>query len=79
MKTTLEIADGLFDEVKALARTRGVTLRRLVEESLRSEIARATAPVNRFVLDDGSVDGEGLIEPMNWSQIRSMIYEGSGG
>lgn len=40
MKTTVELPDALLDEARRLARDRGVTLKDLLEEGLRAELAR---------------------------------------
>lgn len=47
MKTTVEIPDELIREVKELVRTQGLTLRELVVDGLRSEVARRTDPSPR--------------------------------
>src|SRR5262249_40574367 len=70
------------DEAKSVASKQGVTFRVLLEEGLRSAIdarkRRAAAP---FRLRDGSFkgNGQGMIQPMDWSEIRDLIYEGRGG
>jgi hypothetical protein len=81
VKTTIDIADGLFEDARRLARQQKTTLKAVVEASLRKYISEAK-PKARFVLKDGSVGGNGLqpgIREGDWEQIRSMIYEGRGG
>jgi hypothetical protein len=76
MKTTVDIADGLFEDAKRIAERRGVTLRALIEEGLRHVIAEQR-PGKPFKLKDGSVGGEGLqpgIRPGDWKQISALIY-----
>ena len=80
MKTTIDIADGLFREAKDTARDDGVTLRELVEEGLRAAIERRRRR-GGFSLREASVDGNGLrpeVAEGGWSRIREMIYEGRG-
>jgi hypothetical protein len=76
MKTTIDLADGLFHEAKQEAAARGTTLRALIEEGLRSVLDQSRTP-KRFRLRDGSVGGEGLqpgVDLSNWPKIRAMIY-----
>ena len=77
MKTTVEIADSLLEEAKACAKARGVPLRELIEEGLRTAIRREPAR-NPFKLRDGSFHGQGLQRDMSWEEIRKIIYEGRG-
>lgn len=84
MKTTIEITDSLLKRARRLAESRGITLRALVEQSLRESLAAEKANNNRkpFQLADGSVSGQGVqegIQEGNWQQIRALIYEGRGG
>ncbi|MGB7759339.1 MAG: hypothetical protein WBL61_05890 [Bryobacteraceae bacterium] len=77
MKTTVEITDSLFEEAKAFAASRGVPLRHLMEEGLRSVIAQERGP-RRFRLRNGSFGGKGLRDPLSWPAVRGRIYEGRG-
>lgn len=43
MKTTLELPDALFRRAKAEAATRGIPLKRFVQEALERQMARAPA------------------------------------
>jgi len=77
MKATIEIADSLFAEAKAVAASRGLPLRQLVEEGLRNAIGQQPGP-RKFRLRNGSFDGKGLREPLDWQAVRARIYEGRG-
>jgi hypothetical protein len=77
MKTTVEIADSLFEEAKDFAALRGVPLRQLVEEGLRAAISQDREP-RKFRLRNGSVGGKGLRDPLSWPAVRGRIYEGRG-
>ncbi len=79
-KTTIEINDALLEEAKELARADGTTLRAVVEEALRRELADRPRRA-RFVLRDASVGGEGMNQEFidgGWDAIRDAIYEGRG-
>ena len=83
MKTTIDIADDLFEQAKEAARKRKTTLRALVEEGLRTALARKD-PIPPYELPDlrtGKRGGGFMpgIDHRNWSQIRAIIYEGRGG
>ena len=80
MKTTIEIADPILEEARALARRERVTLRLLVEEGLRSVLA-ARRSQRRFRLKDAGFKGRGLqdgVEEGRWAAVRDRIYEGRG-
>ena len=80
MKTTVEIADELFQSAKELAAREGSTLRALVEEGLRSVLERR-ATARSFRLRDGSFAGRGVqpgVDEGSWDNIATMIYEGRG-
>ncbi|MEU9836664.1 type II toxin-antitoxin system VapB family antitoxin [Streptosporangium sp. NPDC048047] len=77
MKTTVDIADGLLQEARELARSEGTTLRALIEEGLRSVLAHRSREV-RYALPDESVGGQGVQPPMrgaSWEDIRALAYE----
>ena len=81
MKTTLDIADPLLKEAKALAREENLTIRELVERGLKLALAERRT-VARFKLRDASVSGHGLrpqAAGLSWDQLRALTYEGHGG
>jgi hypothetical protein len=81
MKTTVEIADPLFQQVKALAVKERLSFRTLVEEGLRAVVeARTTAASKAFRLRDGSFrNGEGLQTGLAWKDLTALAYEDEGG
>ena len=81
MKTTVEISDGLAEEVKAYMAREGVTFRSVVERGLR-EVLRGGGEPEPFVLRNASVRGRGLQEAFRdtgWAHVRDAAYEGRGG
>lgn len=78
VKTTVELPDSLLEEAKRLAAKQGTTLKQLMEMGLRHVIA-TQKPDKPFRLRKCSVGGEGLVEDLDWPQIRERIYEGRGG
>ena len=82
MKTTIDIADAIFAEAKAVAVRDQVTIRALVEEGLREVLARRRTRRARFRLRDASFKGKGLqagVDLSEWTAIASTIYGGRGG
>ena len=78
MKTTVEISDGLAEEVKSYIAREGVTFRSVVERGLR-EVLRNSGQRGPFVLRDASVGGRGLqdgFRDAGWERIRDAAYEG---
>ncbi len=82
MKTTIEIADALFEEAKTLARDEGTTLRSLVEAGLRHEIDSRYAGSSFRLRDASFQGGDGLtpeFQDGDWAKIRAEIYKDQGG
>ena len=81
MKTTVEISDPLFQQVKALATKEGLNFRVLVEEGLRAVVAARTKTVSKpFRLQDGSFrKGQGLQLGVKWTGLTALAYEDEGG
>ena len=81
MKTTLDIADPLLDQVRKIAARDGETLRSLVEQGLRKVVAERSAKGKPFKLRDASVGTPGdpfPYEALSWEEKRSLMYEGRG-
>ncbi len=80
MKTTVEISEDLFARTREVAQREGTTLRALIEEGLRTALARREHRVS-YQWPDLSVTGEGLapgIEEGTWESLRDRIYAGRG-
>lgn len=75
MKTTVEIADGLLADAKAIARRKDVTLRELIEDGLRVVVTRERQPKPRFKLRDAAYGKGGLVEGLAWGGIIDVLYE----
>lgn len=82
MKTTLDIADGLFAQAKQTAQRDGVTLRALVEDGLRLALAARQSPAKPFKLKDCSVGSKGTrgltdeaIARGGWAALRDMAND----
>ncbi len=78
MKTTIDIADPLFERARAVADREGTTLRTLVEEGLRKVLAEKTATKPFKLRDVAFKGGKGLTPAFatgGWERIRRAIYE----
>jgi hypothetical protein len=81
MKTTVDIPDPLFDQLRKRAAANRTTMRALIQAALRQFLASGPRPRKRFKLKDGSFKGNGYapgIREGDWNQIRDIIYEGRG-
>ena len=74
MKTTIDIADALFEHGKHVASREGITFRALVEEGLRIALERREHR-SAFVLRDAAVDGAGLVNGQVWALPRELAYD----
>jgi hypothetical protein len=83
MKTTIQIADSLFQEARRLAGEEGTTLRALVEEGLRGVLTERRRRQKRdFHLRKATFRGRGLqphLAGATWDQILDLSYEERGG
>ncbi len=80
MKTTIEIADDLFERAQRLARKEKTTFRSLTEQGLRIVLKKKQGkPRNLPPLV--TFRGEGLTDEFknaSWDKIRDVIYKGHG-
>lgn len=73
MKTTIDLPDALAREAKELAHRQGVSLRELVVEGLRSEVARrSTVAEVDFVFP--TVGGRGLAVDIHPGAVIAASY-----
>jgi hypothetical protein len=82
MKTTVKVADGLYEEARRVAEADGVPLKELIEAGLRHEVERRKRPAQPFRLRDASVGGEGLRAGVDISDRETwhpLVYGGRGG
>ena len=79
MKTTVEIPDRLFRDVKEYAARNGIPIRAVLEMGLRAVLEGPAPKRKRFRLKTVTTKGQGLACDGDWSTIRSLIYEGHGG
>ncbi len=80
MKTTVNIAPDLLKRAKKVAADERTTLRALIDEGLRTTLARREE-ANRFVLRDASFAGRGLqpgLDEGDWQRLMELAYEGRG-
>ena len=75
MKTTIELPDELLREVRELSRASGVTMRELMVEGLRSELARRREPRPQVDLVFTTVDGQGLARGLAPGDAIAVAYE----
>jgi Arc/MetJ family transcription regulator len=80
MKTTIEIADDLFERVQRMARKEKTTFRSLAEQGLRLVLKEKESKPKKLppLL---TVRGGGLTEEFknaSWDKIRDEIYRGHG-
>lgn len=76
MKITVDVSDPLLVHARRLARQRGVTLRAVVEEGLRTVVSGEQAP-SGYKLPDCAVSGRGPTKALRdapWADWRAAIY-----
>ena len=82
MKTTIDISDALFEQARAQAKARGLSLRALIENGLRIVLNQTLAHQTRPAMRDFSfgeiVDGqslESLSDPAQWRELANPPSE----
>lgn len=81
MKTTIEIADDLFERAQRVARKEKTTFRSLVEQGLRLVLKEKQAKPVKWKWKPVTFRGEGLTDEFKnapWEKIRDEIYRGHG-
>jgi len=82
MKTTVELNDSLFEELKNYASQHHTTLRAILDSALRSFLKQQIMGTPPFQMRRATFSGDGLqsgIDESDWNKIRSHIYEDQGG
>lgn len=81
MKTTIDIADDLFERAQRLAREEKTTFRALTETGLRLVLAGKHRRRSQKLLPQVTFGTGGVTEEFNewnWDRIRGEIYKGRG-
>ena len=75
MKTTIELPDALAREAKQLARQRRLSLRELVTEGLRLEVARLRSEESGAEFRFRTVGGAGLRPGVDPASLTARAYD----
>jgi len=81
MKTTIEIADDLFERTQRLARKQKTSFRALTEAGLRLVIAgKHLKPPGELppLVTFGDGGPKDAFKDWNWDQVRDEVYRGRG-
>ena len=81
MKTTIEIADDLFERAQRVAQKEKTTFRALTERGLRLILAEKTNRSPKKLPPLVTFRGKGLtpeFQNAGWDKIRDEIYKGRG-
>ena len=81
VKTTIEIADDLFERAQRLARKEGTTFRSVTEQGLRLVLAEKEQRKSDELPPLVTVRGRGLTDEFksaSWEKIRDAFYQGRG-
>lgn len=77
IKTTIALPDALFERARHFAKARQLTMKALIEQSLRKALAEESDR-KPFKLRDGSVKGNGLtpeFQNAGWDRILETIHD----
>jgi predicted transcriptional regulator len=81
IKTTIEIADDLFERAQRVARSEKTTFRLLTEQGLRLVVEREGGQVRQVEMEAGNISRPRLTEEFknaSWDKIRDEICKGHG-
>ena len=81
MKTTIEIADDLFERARRMARKEKTTFRALTEQGLRMVLKEKKSKPQKWKWKPVTFRGDGLTDEFKnapWEKIRDEIYRGHG-
>ena len=81
MKTTIEIADDLFERAQRAAQKENITFRSLTEQGLRLRLKEHQAKPAKWKWTPVVVHGQGFTDEFknaSWDKIRDAIYKGHG-
>ncbi len=81
MKTTIEIADDLFERVQSVARKEKTSFRALAEQGLRLVLKEKQQSTTKKLPPLVTFRGEGLTDEFKnagWDKFRDEIYKGHG-
>ena len=81
MKTTIEIADDLFERAQRVAQKEKTTFRSLTEQGLRLVLREKQSKPAKWKWKPLVVKGGGLtpeFKNASWEKIRDEIYKGHG-
>jgi hypothetical protein len=77
MKTTIEIADDLFEKARRVARKEKTTFRSLTEQGLRLVLKEKQTKTARWRWKPATFRGDGLTDEFknaSWDKIRDEIF-----
>ena len=80
VKTTIEIADDLFEKAQRVAQKEKTTFRALTEQGLRMVLKGKETQAARWKWKPVVVGGKGKTKEFRnatWQQVRDEIYRGS--
>ena len=80
VKTTIEIADDLFQKIQRKAQNENTTFRALTEEGLRLVLTSTQSRSKKLppLRGYGKPGDKPLIDLSNWDALRDEIYKGRG-
>lgn len=81
MKTTLEISDPIFEQLKLIAVRQKTSFKQIVDMALQKFLAFTSLKPKKTKLKIKPFGGDGFcegIDPNDWGNIRDISYAGRG-